>query len=138
MRPRSEKLLKWVIFSVLIALVPIGITFLNQTSEDGAPAWLVVAKRVLSHGELLLISAAIAADAVGDLIGAGKESLTLKILSGGACVLIILSASLWYSNIAAMVHSGHPPRTDIVAVGSLWVLAGTVLTGGIAKFVGED
>jgi uncharacterized membrane protein len=138
MAERFQRLLKWVFFSVLIALIPIGITFLNELTEDNAPAWLVIGKRVLAHGELLLISAAIAADAVGDLIGAGKQYLTLKISSGGACMLIILSAALWYANIAAMLQAGRNPNIDLVAMGSLLVLAGTVATSGLAKFVAED
>ncbi len=138
LKERLQNLLKWVIFSVILALIPLGISFLNEMMDDSVLPWLATGKVVLSGGELLLVAAAIAADAVGDLIGSGKDDRTLKILSGGACVLLILVASLWYGHIATLVHSGKVPKTNLVPVGSLWVLAGTVLTSGVAKFVAED
>jgi hypothetical protein len=80
LKERLQGLLKWVIFSVIIALAPLGASFLNGLTDEASPAWLAVGKKVLAEGELLLISAAIAADAIGDLIGSGKDELTLKLL----------------------------------------------------------
>ena len=134
---RLQGLLKWVIFGVIIALAPLGASFLNAVTDETSSAWLTVGKQVLAEGELLLIAAAIAADAIGDLIGSGRDDLTLKLLSGGACVLVVFVASLWYGHIAALVHAGKTPQTNLVPVGSLLVLAGTVLATGVAKFVAE-
>jgi uncharacterized membrane protein len=64
-----EKLVKWFLFSVVVALLPLIF------------AWLITAPKgisqAISKGELFIISATICAAAIGDLIGKAKKGRVL-------------------------------------------------------------
>jgi hypothetical protein len=61
----AEKLVRWLIFSVVISLLPLLFRFALEATDGKSPTL----SDLLSQGELLLISSAIAAAAVGELIG---------------------------------------------------------------------
>lgn len=132
---RARRLLKWILFSVVISLLPLVADFWNRLMHVDTSNSVVLIIEVLGHGGLLLISGAIAADAIGDLIGSGPEFITLKYVSGGACLAVVLLSSLMYASIAATTQ---PVRGDIVARWSWIILVTTIATAGCAKFVAED
>ena len=138
MKARIERLVKWILFSVIISLLPLVADGVNRISQGRSGIGQSVLTEVLAHGELLLVSAAIAADAVGDLIGSGPEFKMLKYLAGGACLAIILFGSLWYAGIAANSHDGRLLNNGMIARWSASILGLTVLTSGCGKFVAED
>jgi hypothetical protein len=65
------KLLRWMIFSVIVALTPLWLNAVILLTKNKSISEVPVL--VLAGGELLLISTAIAADAIGDLIATGSE-----------------------------------------------------------------
>jgi hypothetical protein len=138
MMERFERLVKWIVFSVVISLLPLAADWANRISQGRSGISEDVLAEVLAHGELLLISAAIAADAVGDLIGSRPEFKMLKYLAGGACLAIILFGSLWYADIAANFRDGLALDHVMIAKWSTWILGLTVFTSGCGKFVAED
>lgn len=142
MSPRKRRMVKWLIFSVLVALVPILFDMLVQLM-DSAMTWpddfIAALFKALGRGELLLISTAIAADAIGDLVGTGRTSEAVKYLAAGACVLTILFGSLWYANISAIAHAGGvQPKISRVCLGSLVVFLFTLVSSGSAKLVADE
>ncbi|MFZ5911684.1 MAG: hypothetical protein ACOYYU_16855 [Chloroflexota bacterium] len=84
-----NKLVKWVIFSVIVSLLPLFINLLLLYLNG---IYLTIAY-FSPHGELLLISVTICAIAIGDVIGTGKKYLALKLLAAGGCVLILIFSS---------------------------------------------
>lgn len=92
-----SKILKWIIFGVLIGIAPLLVTLLigitrNQTID-------IV--NILSNGELLLVTAGIVGAAIGDLLAGNHRFPSLEIVSGGGCVLILLISSLYFADISA-------------------------------------
>jgi hypothetical protein len=73
-----DKFLRWVIFGVIVAVVPLVFAYVNLMVK-GTPDLV----KVLGGGELLIVISAICAGGVGELIGSGDEYQTAKIISGG-------------------------------------------------------
>src|SRR4051794_697493 len=75
----SVKLLRWLIFNVIVALLPLGFAALLLVAKPWDPARKgSISTIVLGTGELLLISTAIAAEAIGDLIASDKSNKSYK------------------------------------------------------------
>jgi hypothetical protein len=72
-----EKLVSWLFFSVLLALVPLLISALIQLTHGQA----VNLETTLAHGELLLITAGLCAASAGELIGTGPVKKMFERLS---------------------------------------------------------
>ena len=98
----SEKLVRWLVFSVAISLLPLVFNFLRAYGRGATPSLI----DLNAHGELLLISAAIAAAAIGELVASGGRYQIAKIIAGGGCVLVLAVASLWFADISAPTSSG--------------------------------
>jgi hypothetical protein len=92
----GAKLARWFVFSVLIALLPICFTYVYMLTDGKSPSL----PDVLARGELLLISVALAADALGDLIASGPSNVGFKIAAGGGCLLTIVFASLYFAVVS--------------------------------------
>lgn len=101
----SEKLVRWLVFGVVFALLPL---FFNYLKAYGRGATISPAD-LSAHGELLLISAAIAAAAVGELLASGRRYQIAKIIAGGGSVLLLAVASLWFADISTLA-----PATPLV------------------------
>jgi hypothetical protein len=119
MQSRPEKLLRWFIFSVLIALVPLAVSYLGLRLDRQEPSLYLLTER----GELLLISTAIASAAVGELIPAGRARAIRKLIAGGSCILLIMLSSFAFAAIQA--RSNADPLTVFAA--SVWLFAGSLL-----------
>ncbi len=85
---------------------------------------------VVSRGELLIVSAAIAAGAVGELIASGRALAIPKLISGGGCILILFLASLWFADISVAAISGQVIDARTVSVYSMYIFAFTVVSSG--------
>lgn len=130
MQTRSEKLTRWLIFNVMIALVPLSAGFLGLQLGRHAPSLHVLTAR----GELLLVSSAIAAAALGELIPAGRARATPKLCAGGSCILLVLLSSLFFAAIQAQ-HDADPQS---VLSMSLWLFAGTLLAGFSCVYLAHE
>jgi hypothetical protein len=83
----------WLIFSVVLALAPLIFNTVStfMTGVDPSMADLI------GHGELLIVSVALGADAVGKLIGTGPHYKTPKVVASGACIFLVIISSLLFS-----------------------------------------
>jgi hypothetical protein len=118
------RLLKWLIFSVLLALLPLAYNCLHVLTRNGS---LSLAS-LLGKGELLLIAASISAAAVGSLIGGSKDSLILKFVAGGGSVLLLGLTSLYYVDIT-LPAPGEILNAAVISWTSLAIFGLSVIAG---------
>ena len=130
MQSRPEKLTRWFIFSVLVSLVPLAISWLGMRL-DRKPATLQV---ITARGELLLISTTIAAAAVGEVIAGGQDRATQKLLAGGSCMLAVLLSSLFF----AAIQARHDPDPASVLSTSICLFAYTLLASGSCVYLAHE
>lgn len=95
----AARLTRWLIFSVIVAMVPLAFDYFARMT-DGSEAPKLAA--IVSKGELLLISAAIAAAAIGEIIGRPGKRAVAELVATGACVVTFFFASLYYANVSVL------------------------------------
>ncbi len=112
------RLLRWFFFTVLVSLVPFGMVAVAFWSGD-------ISFRLANlwpHGELLVVSTALAADAMGELIPTKATARRAKIISGGCCVLVLLISAIWY----AMIQDRPGFKVNRISEGSIILFVFTV------------
>lgn len=94
-----EKLARWFLFGVLFTLLPFVLSYLNLRAR---PKLVNPVKFVsmFAHGELLLVSTAIGAAAVGELLGVKSANSLGQIISGGVSLLLVVIQTLWYVSVS--------------------------------------
>jgi hypothetical protein len=127
---RMRNLLKWFIFSVLLAIIPLGSTYIHLLTNNKAPD----VSDLLAHGELALISFVLAAEGVGDLIASGKEKRNRKILCGGGCILAAIGASLYFADVSLNTQA----NPKVVFQVSLWIFAIAIVNSGMCKALVDE
>ncbi len=127
-------LLRWGLFGVLIALLPIAANKISAVT-DGSP---LPADELLARGELLLVSVGVCAAAIGELFAKDMGSmLNLRLGIGGASLVLILASAVWFAEIASAGRDGDVINTSAVAVGSCVIFAFAALLGACAMIVAE-
>jgi len=129
----SDKILRWLIFSVVIALLPLAFNLLRFSSR-GTPLSLLT---ILSNGELLLISAAIAAAAAGELFASGQNYIKAKLFAGGGCVIVLILASFLFADISVAIASGEKISQEAVSTNSIVIFILTVVASGSCVALSE-
>jgi hypothetical protein len=95
-------------------------------AHQDAPLW--------PRGELLLISTAIAANAVGDMVPTGPSASSAKIASTGGCIILLFISALWYAVVQA-----HPEmKPDKISESSLILFALTLLAGLCCEILADN
>lgn len=120
----------WVIFSVIFALLPIALN---------ASVSLILKKEItlnilLRNGELLIICAAISAEASGRLILANIQEKLVKVIIVGACFIIVAFSS----GLFAVVASGSYLDLENTASVSIITFIVTMLTSGCAVILASE
>lgn len=96
-RDMIAKTVRWLFFSVFFSLVPIladyGWAFGNSAVD------VPNLSAVLRHGELYLLSSALAAIGLGEVIGVNQNWQIPKIITGGISILNICFATFLYTYI---------------------------------------
>ncbi len=111
MTSRAEKLIRWFMFSVLVSLVPLGLTYFNLWM-DGRDVHL---EMLVARGELLLVCTTLGAAALGELFPGSRENAIEKLLVGGASILLILMSSFCFAAIQAR-QSSDPRSLFVVSL----------------------
>jgi mannose/cellobiose epimerase-like protein (N-acyl-D-glucosamine 2-epimerase family) len=122
----SRKLLRWSVFGILFALAPFLITILFRWSDGKDFDW----NALWPQGELLIASAAIAADALGDVIATESESSSAKIICGGGCILMVLGSGAWFGKIQTAATAASTAR---ITVGSAIIFVITLCVAVVCK-----
>lgn len=130
----SVRLIRWLVFSVIVALLPLAFNALRLRTLDPAA--------IYGRGELLLVTAALTAAAIGDLLGpeASQARVVGKLFIAGGCVVDLVLASAWFGDISAALRGAEGIGTDpshVAAMsGVLFALA--VAAGGSAKILSRE
>jgi hypothetical protein len=130
-----SKLTRWVMFGVLIAIIPLAFAAFHAKLR-GEHRTL---SDIIGHGELFLITVAIAAGGAGQLHGASTRSRLLDILLGGFLMIVILLATYGFGDVSAAHHAGEQVDAAFVlrASRNLFV-AGTVLSAVCICVAGKE
>lgn len=120
-----ERLVIWFIFSVIVTLTPFFLGFFQSVDHDQRFTFSLI----LGNGQLFLVSVAIAAAALGDLVAIEVSAIQriMKTVAIGSCTLVVLISSLWYGDISAASQSQPAPDPRTISAGSVivyfWALA---------------
>ncbi|HEU0298142.1 MAG TPA: hypothetical protein VFR37_01785 [Longimicrobium sp.] len=79
MTSRTEKLVRWFMFGVLVSLVPLAVTYFGLRL-DRRPIHL---EMLVARGEMLLISTTLGAAALGELFPSSRENVIGKLFAAG-------------------------------------------------------
>jgi len=135
------RLVMWVLFGCVASLLPLAIQAIKGINSPGGPTFTAVC----GNGELLIISAVIAAGVLGELIlglSRSPDVMFFLVLSF-ACGAELVIASLWYADLsdaltAAEISGATATDADpdhyAIAVSSTIMFGLTVLTGGFSMY----
>ena len=128
-------LIQWLIFSVVIALLPLLFNLLRDIVRSHGISLV----RLFSHGELLIVSAAISASSLGHLFCATKPSSIPNMVAGGACVVVLLIASFLFADISAAWHSNPAVslNSKAICIGSIIVFGCAVVASTSCVLMGK-
>ncbi len=113
----SARLFRWLIFGVVVALLPLIVAYVSRRTDGLVPVWT----ELLGRGELLLICAGVCSAAYGEVLGTGSELRAFKILAGGICLMALLVSALVYAHITERVASNAPIAMDVICHDSLFL-----------------
>ena len=125
----AERLISWIIFSVFVALVPLAFNAASLHTRQGPTQ----PRTILDRGELLLITAALCAAAIGELFASPQVDGIVrlsKLIAGGAVVLILLFSSLYFADVSSAHASGVNLNLGIIRKFSIGLFAAAFLAGG--------
>lgn len=100
------KFVRWLVFGVTFSLAPIADDYVSAIGRHGG-SFPPIAE-VLKHGELFILSSALAAVGLGEIIGANQKFQLVKIFIGGFSALNIFSSSELYS------HANSPESANFI------------------------
>lgn len=102
-----EKLLKWLLFSVIVSVVPLFSTYIILVIYSSEPSFV----SIISRGELQLISVALLANGIGDVVTSESIRKVFQVLLIGLSTVFLLVISIWYGAITSILISGTSTTT---------------------------
>ena len=129
----AKKLVRSFIFSVLFALVPLISAWIKSPTH-GYPINLQI---LLEQGELLLIAVCLSGAAVGELIGNASRTPVLEMIAGGACIIVLVFAALYFADVAATHMANEEIDAGIVKNTSLVVYLCAIVCSGSCVAISE-
>jgi hypothetical protein len=126
-----RRLIRWLLFNVTIGLLPIMFTVVRMLLKGLPPVYFI------PSSELLLVSVVIAGTSIGELVGSGKNRLTLKYFVGGISVILLCFATFCFAEFS---HSGYSPHNfdgEIVQYSSIAMFCCILVLGGISIVISE-
>ncbi|WP_433825755.1 hypothetical protein ACQP2E_27030 [Actinoplanes sp. CA-015351] len=122
----SEKVIRWLMFGVAFATLPLLLNLLLAVTSSRE----IGIGQLLGQGELLLVSAGVAASGAGELSGEAIEALRrFQIFLSGAAYILVCIASVWFASTATLKAGGQKVNETAVANGSLVLFAAAIITG---------
>jgi len=125
---------KWVAFSVVLALVPLLFSWIygeifgiDRTLES-----------ILATGELYLITAGLCAAGVGELVSATNERTKSRLVSGSITVVLLLLAALLFAAVSTPSGAPNPPDTTVVMRTSLYLYGASVVASTVCAILADS
>ena len=109
------------------AALPVMMNFFFAITQAFSPTL----SSLMGQGELLIISAGVAATGAGELQGAALDRLRrVQIFLTAMAYLVVCVSSLWFASVATELAMDKPFDRTTVASGSLVIFAAAILSGG--------
>lgn len=133
MRKVLAKLIQWVFYGVLIGIAPIGVAFLvaRFTPDE------ISITKVVSNGELLLVTAGIVGAAIGELLGGNHKIRELELVTGGFCVIILIFSSHFFAFFSIKAIEPNITKDSVVATCSYWLFGGGLISSICSVILSE-
>lgn len=129
---RKLKILYWVFFNVLIALSPLAFNYLFHAIITFSNLQIHF---LFSRGELFLISAAIAADAIGESVIGTIKNKFAKVITVGFCVILVMVSSFLFAIVSISLDASLTLSEERVTYFSIFVFVATLIFSGISKYL---
>lgn len=132
---KTNKLVTWVLFSVVFALLPFLVNYLLGISRGEK----ITLELLFGRGEILLASITLCGIALGELFEVASSPVAtppaFTKFIGLCSLLIIIISSLYYANVS---FGGTDLKREIVATVSLWLFIFSVITSSCCIFITEN
>ena len=136
MRTVIEKVVRWLVFSVALGMVPIVFGAYRLSTLEQAGTLHQSLSIVVSHGELFLAAALLCGGASGEIFGSSSDYRILKTISAGAAIILLLFSAMYYADVTVAQLFGKAIDSALVEKTSLQVLVGSVAIGSICVALG--
>jgi hypothetical protein len=115
-----------MIFDVLVTLTPFAFGYLQSIDKNQA----FQLSNVLGTGQLLLVSVAISASAIGELVAVevAERQKVMKIAAIGLSFIVVIVSALWFGDISASINGKTTPDPKTVSVGSISIYVWALCT----------
>ena len=128
------RLVRWFIFSVVVAMLPILSNMLKCLATEYCRLSITY---LFCHGELLIISAAISGSAIGFLVASGGNRPIPKLVAGGSCVIILALCSYLYADMTATLGQKQGYDLHSLSAVSLIMFFLTLIAGASCVILAE-
>ena len=132
-RQAGKRVGKWLLFSVLFALIPLAFVWLSGLLR-GADRDLAV---IIGKGELFLVIIALSGAAIGDLMMSSRPKAIAKLLGGGFTLLVLLMSAFLYVDIFNAVSTGSQLDSGWIVNISAALFGLSLLSNGCCIAVAE-
>jgi hypothetical protein len=143
---KAIKVLLWLVFTVSFGVSPLFVRYLNARTDEHAIALL----DTLRTGDLFIVGAVVAADAIGKILGAKATTGTtppkvsdhfrrgIKILCACACVALLFAASTEFAQVSGRIDARVGYNSGNVIHDSLVIFLCVVVAGFGVMLVVEE
>lgn len=129
----SQRVTRWLIFGVIIAVSPLIAAYLFAVIKGGHPAY----SDIVGTGELFLLSIALCGAAMGDLVSGAGTKRELKFYSGGCTLVVLVLSALLYAGVSEARLSDTQMDAGMVSVISTILFAVGLVSCGCCVALSE-
>jgi len=141
---KAVKLFLWLMFTVAMGTSPLFVRFIASRLDKNPISW----SGTLANGDLLIVGAVVAADAIGKIIGVRHNHgdpnphnvrRAIRVVCGSSCLLLLVLACAEYSQVSGRIDAKVDYNTENVVHDSFMIFAGVVAAGlGVILVVEEQ
>ena len=128
------RVLKWICFSGLVSLLPLGIAVIVLTMHNQYRD----ASQLYERGELMLISATLLATAMGDIMTSGFHRIRTKVFVGAVTVALLVGTSVWYATTLESIIAAEAYNHVALLRASPWMFSFSMAAGLACVMLSEE
>jgi hypothetical protein len=130
------KLLRWIMFSIVLALLPLGMKYLSLVTRNHEFSL----SNIVSHGELLLITITMCTTAIAELLCSGSGKKLPKLFVGSWTILILIVATGYFADISVAFELGQAEKfsKSTIFYYQVWLFVLSFLFGIACIFLSEN
>lgn len=130
-----DKILTWLFFSVIIALIPILFPVIPRRARGQN----FYADDLIGNGELLIVSAALSASATGELVNGVSRFTTLNVFVIGITIITLLITTMTFTHLDSSKYNSDISAIDrvFVAKASIGLFIASLISSGMCIAIGR-